>query len=375
VTDVDTATGPDATLPKQWRGGVLGTTVVVALGLAIVGVLAVTVCGRMVRAPGPLLVVMVTVLPYLYTAVGAAVFAVWCVLPDRRSLPALLALVAIAAGVLWGPSFPARPQRAEGVSLTAISWNVQRFWGGEDDPVQCVIDGILEADPDVVTLLEISRDTLESVQDRLNLNCIHSDYFGTNNASRGGLAVCARRSAFLVTGSGHPFSDEDAWQYVSAEITGQGRRFNVVGVHLQPYWPLTGAVMRQSVSDLAQGEPGPLLAMSRDGAAVVARQGRQSSALLDRVSRYHDPTLILGDFNSTRDSALHTELRRSFVDTFARGSRGFGATVYALGWLPLRVDYIYSTPDFAVRSSRLGPANCSDHRPVISQLVLRDDER
>ena len=375
MTDVNTDTGPDSTPPRQWHGGVWGTGVVGVLGLAVVVVLAVTVLGRTVRTPGPLLVVMVTVLPYLYALAAAAVFSVWCVLPDRRSLPVMLAVVAIAAGVLWGPSFPARPQRAEGVSLTAMSWNVQRFWGGEDDPVECVVDGIIAADPDVVTLLEISRDALDSIQDRLTLNCVHSDYFGTNSTSRGGLAVCARRDAFLVSGSGHPFSDEDEWQYVSAEITGQGRRFNVVGVHLQPYWPLTGAVMRQSVSDLAQGEPGPLLAVSRDGAAVVARQGRQSSALLGRVSLYRDPTLILGDFNSTRDSALHTELRRSFVDTYARGSRGFGATVHALGWLPLRVDYIYSTPDFAVRSSQLGPANCSDHRPVISQLVLRDDER
>ena len=352
MTDVNTDTGPDPTLPKQWRGGVWGTGVVALLGLAIVGVLAVTACGRSVRAPGPLLVVMVTVLPYLYGAAGTAAFAAWCILPDRRSLPALLAVVSIAAGVLWGPSFPARPQRAEGVSLTAISWNVQRFWGGEDDPVQCVVDGIVAADPDVVTLLEISRDALEAVQERLHLTCVHSDYFGTDDASRGGLAVCARRDVFTVSGSGHAFSDEDAWQYVSAEITGQGRQFNVVGVHLQPYWPLTGAVMRQSVSDLAQGEPGSLLAASRDGAAVVARQGRQSSALLERVSLYQDPTLILGDFNSTRDSALHTELRRSFVDTFARGSRGFGATVHALGWLPLRVDYIYATPDFAVRRDR-----------------------
>lgn len=357
------------------RGGAWGPAAIAVVGLAVVGVLGVTVLGRTVRAPGPMLVVMTTLLPYLYAAAAALVFTVWCVLPDRRALPALLATVAIAAGVLWGPSFPARPQAADGVSLTALSWNVQRFWGGEDDPVQCVVDGIVEADPDVVTLLEISADALAAIEDRLSLDCVHSDYFGTNNTSRGGLAVCARRGAFLVSGSGHPFSDDDAWQYVSAEITGQGRRFNVVGVHLQPYWPLTGAVMRQSVSDLAQGEPGPLLEVSRDGAAVVARQGRQSSALLERVSRYEDPTLILGDFNSTQDSALHTELRRSFVDTYARGSRGFGATVHALGWLPLRVDYIYSTPDFAVRSSELGPDNCSDHRPVISTLVLRDDER
>lgn len=375
MTDVDSGTGPDPTPPAQWRGGSIGTAIVLLLAAAVIGVVVVTVLGRTVRGPGPVLVVLVTVLPYLYACTGAAVFAMWCVLPDRRSLPVLLAVVSIAAGVLWGPSFPARPQRAEGLPLTAISWNVQRFWGEHEDPVQCVVDGITAADPDVVTLLEISADALAAVQDRLLLTCVHSDYFGTNDASRGGLAVCARRDAFLVSGSGHPFTDQDAWQYVSAEVTGQGRRFNVVGVHLQPYWPLTGAVMRQSVSDLALGEPGPLLEASRDGAAVVERQGRQSRALLERVLRYQDPTLVLGDFNSTQDGALHTELRRSFSDTYARGSRGFGATVHALGFLPLRVDYIYSTPDFAVRSSALGPEDCSDHRPVISNLILRDDER
>jgi endonuclease/exonuclease/phosphatase (EEP) superfamily protein YafD len=131
--------------------------------------------------------------------------------------------------------------------------------------------------------------------------------------------------------------------------------FNLLGVHLHPY-------------ELSMGR---WIDLSRRGEAVQRAQSDQSAALLERMGRLDDPTLVAGDFNSTRDAALHVGLRQTLTDTWERGGLGFGGTVRLLGWAPLRVDYSYASGEFAVIKSRVVEAGCSDHRPVVSDLVLR----
>ena len=54
---------------------------------------------------------------------------------------------------------------------------------------------------------------------------------------------------------------------------------------------------------------------------------------------------------------------------------GFGGTVHLFEWLPLRVDHIYTSADFAVREAAVLTAGCSDHLPVVADLVLREEEQ
>lgn len=363
---------PLAVRPR--RGGWTGSVAVVVLVLLLLALLALTAAGRTIRAPGPVLAVAVTLLPYLYVAAVVAGFTLWSILPDRRSLPLLLAASVLTAGVLYGPTWPARPERAAGAPIVAMTWNVQRLWGqGHPDPRACVREVIAEIDPDVLAVQEISRARLDALAAELEMDCAHVDYFGTGAADRGGLAVCGRRG-FTVRGAGQRFTDDSDWRYVLAEVRRGPVVFNVLGVHLHPYWPLTGDVVRASVEELATGHPRPLLDAGQHGSEVVRAQGAQGVALLERVGRLQDPTLVAGDFNSTRDGALHGGLREHLTDTFERGGQGFGATVRALGWIPLRVDYLYATDAFAVTHSRVVDAPCADHRPVVTELVLREVE-
>jgi len=92
--------------------------------------------------------------------------------------------------------------------------------------------------------------------------------------------------------------------------------------------------------------------------------------LLGRVERFKDPAVLAGDFNSTRDMSLHYLLRDRLVDTFDVEGSGIGATVRVGGWLPLRVDFIYSTPDIDVNTARVMAMDCSDHRPMVSELLV-----
>jgi endonuclease/exonuclease/phosphatase (EEP) superfamily protein YafD len=101
---------------------------------------------------------------------------------------------------------------------------------------------------------------------------------------------------------------------------------------------------------------------------VAAAQDEQTAFLLGEVARLPEPTIIAGDFNSTRDTPFHARLRRTLVDALERGSQGFGATVDVLDWLGLRIDYVYTPPSMDVVDAEIPPATCSDHRPIVTRM-------
>jgi endonuclease/exonuclease/phosphatase (EEP) superfamily protein YafD len=112
---------------------------------------------------------------------------------------------------------------------------------------------------------------------------------------------------------------------------------------------------------------GPLASYLERTVAVRQVQART-------VARYAaaqpGPVLIAGDFNSPPGSRCLRRLGPRFTDSFARGGWGLGYTYPA--HLPLlRIDYIFASPEFAVRHSAALATGASDHRAVVADLILR----
>lgn len=366
---------PATVVVEPVRGGIGAAFTVGALGLALAALWSLTAVGREWRAPPAPFVLLISFLPYVYAAYGAAVFAVWAVLPDRRAPPALLAAVVLSGLVLWGPmSLPRRP--SDGAPVRAMTWNVRRLWGPEGSlgrpferrgALDCVVDTVDRQDPDLITFLEVSSVDVADLSSRLDLSCVHSDYMGVDQADLGGLAVCARAGRWdLRSGGGRQFVDQEDWRYVFAEFERDHRVINVFAVHLQPYAFHTHT-RRVRLDAGAQG----VIDLGHHGETVHRAQVDQARALLDRTARLQDPTLVMGDFNSTRDTALHVSLRRDLIDTWEAAGRGFGATVAFLGHLPLRVDYLYASAALSPVRATVPDARCSDHQPVVADLVFK----
>jgi endonuclease/exonuclease/phosphatase (EEP) superfamily protein YafD len=351
------------------RWGLLTTVIAV---WAVVGLLVVAVAGRTVRAPPAALAVTVTFLPYLYALLTALLIAAWAAFPGRRPIRLALVALVLAAVSMWAPRWSSDRIEA-GDDLRLMTWNVRRLWGGPDDggdAIACVIIGIREQAPDVLTLLEVSANDVAMLSEKVGLKCVHHAYTADGGPKEGGLATCTRGDRWtLGEGRGQRFSDDEDWYYVRSEVQGQGRVLNVLAVHLFPY-RYVARTIRGSLGRLTRGEVEAVASVAQLGEQVVKSQSDQSAALLDRVDKFHDPTLIGGDFNSTRDSALHAALRRKLADAWEHGGWGFGGTVFLFDLLPLRIDYLYATPEFRVRETRIPPLGCSDHRPVVSDLVL-----
>ena len=311
--------------------------------------------------------------PPLLVAASVAMPAIW--------LAALLVLVgigtwnrrwpviapAVLAAVLflgnWGRAWMGRAQGGEGAPLRVLSWNVQRLgWEDADDGalLDCVSSRVLEADPDAVVLLEVSARDVVRLSQRLELDCAHTDYRGTGDERHGGLAVCARGGRWRLARKGpRRFVEEHSWYYVFGELVRSGapadpdeaRRgdiFNLIGVHLQPY----GGLLGSHVSDVSEA------------------QSDETRALLARVARLRDPTVVAGDFNSPRDAPVHVSMRQYLTDAFEQAGWGLGPTARAGGWLPLRIDYIYASDDLAVKGAHQPSWDCSDHQPVLAEFVL-----
>lgn len=102
-----------------------------------------------------------------------------------------------------------------------------------------------------------------------------------------------------------------------------------------------------------------------------AAQGRvkQVEELLAHMRSSPYPVLVCGDFNDIPQSYTYHQMRQNLQDAFLKAGSGLGVT-YA-GRIPgLRIDYIFSDPQFTPLYCQRGKVSFSDHRPLIAVLKL-----
>lgn len=333
-----------------------GHGVVAAVGACVASSAWVLLVGRSVEAPPSLLVLVLVVSPLWTLLVALVATGLVARTPLDVRLWGLLAVqLALWCGV-WGRAWWAAPAPMASDSVRVMAWNVQRLGFEDADAgprLACVVDAVGEADPDLVSFMEVSSRDVARLSAALDLTCEHIDYRGTGGDSRGGLAACARGPGWRLGRSGpRRFVDSSDWYFVFSELVrADGHQVvNLISVHLQPNsLDLTG--------------PGSL-------GAVAETHHAEAEALLGRMGGLQDPTVVAGDFNSTRETPLHGALREHLVDVYEQAAWGPGVTVTAAGVLPLRVDFIYATADLPATGAWIPAVDCSDHRPVVADIAL-----
>jgi endonuclease/exonuclease/phosphatase (EEP) superfamily protein YafD len=350
---------PAAAPPQPSRLGRAASAASVGLVLAAFGL---TVAGRTLAAPPAPLAAAVLFLPYVYLAVAAAVFAAWTAAPDRRAPPVALAALLLTGGWLWLPA-PTSPAPEPGAAqVRVVTWNLQRLWG-RPDAGRCAAAVLESEHAEVVALLEVSARDLDQLP---GLVCRHHTYTSAAGPDRGGIAVCTRGDRWSLTAAdAAKFVDDEDWYYQLGEFSSGDHVFNVLAAHLYPY----RGVARTLARGLADVDPAAVLAAQERSRAVSRGQSDQAAALLARVRGLRDATVVAGDLNSTPDAALHVALRRHLDDAWSSAGTGFGGTVTRFG-LPLRVDYVYTTPGTVALAAKVVAAGCSDHDPVVVDLAV-----
>ena len=348
--------GPDeSTGPHRAKriGGLLATGVGC---LSVLFLLAVTVAGRELLAAPVVIAALTTMLPYVFGATLAALFLLWSAAPNQRSLPVLCGILVIASAVLWGPGLVKSPTGDE-PDLKLATWNVRRLWGGASDggdPTACVTQAIRDMNVDVLALQEVSANDARKIGRDLQMTCSHVDYRGTQRLNRGGLATCVAKGQWHLLSTEKPsFLADNPWHYLFTEVQREEQVINIMNVHLRPY-----RIASTDFSDVAD---------------VPQVQSDQATELLDRVKRLADPTILAGDFNSSRDSALHVALRDTMHDTLEQTGNIFQPTYFLFNWVPTRIDFAYHSQDITTVDAGVLSIDCSDHRPVTAAVRLGAD--
>lgn len=96
-------------------------------------------------------------------------------------------------------------------------------------------------------------------------------------------------------------------------------------------------------------------------------QDEQVTNLLDRLPR--DRTILVGDFNSTPDSATIKKARSVLVDSDPSSKPTWsqyveGCDKCKLGDISIRLDYIFTTKDFKTSVFKVESSKASDHLPI-----------
>ncbi len=293
-----------------------------------------------------------TFLPYWF--IPGLLVAVWTLLRrnPRRHLPGLA--VAACFLLLYGRQLVPRPTPDSSRAVTVMTHNLAGLPAG----VEPALTSITTEQPHLLALQEIRprrsdrRDLLSRLEES-GYQCEHRPYYADTGF---GVAICVRPPVGMLQAQRRTYHEQGEWSYLFAEVAWQHQVVNVVVPHLLSY-------RLRGVDD------GVTLLRRVLQASRWHRQ--ETAALLDLIGTFRDPTLMLGDFNSTPEHAIHPRIRRQMRDAFAVRGLGFGATYRFV--LPIRIDYVYASPGLEVLEARVGSPAGSDHRSVVVRLQLTEE--
>lgn len=245
-----------------------------------------------------------------------------------HGLAACFALLA-AVGPQW---FPHGPEPDAGAPVVRL-YSANLYYLNDD--VAAIRASIEEADADVVVLIELGRNAAGRIDEVLEGYPHRAASMRMDNT---------RGPSRSVIGSRWPLAtlpdEPDGLHAVTSVIRTPLGRLNVVGVHLTRPWPF-------------QEQWGQI---------------SQTMALQEVVERLNGPVVVAGDFNSVSSARIGRQVRR---DIGLHPAPGFPGTWPAPlpGPLGVTIDQVYASSDLAFVRRRLGRANGSDHRAVVTEFT------
>jgi endonuclease/exonuclease/phosphatase (EEP) superfamily protein YafD len=197
-----------------------------------------------------------------------------------------------------------------------------------------VIDLVRREDPDVVVMIEVTREWRRALMALTRDYPYHLDCVGKSNCD---LMLFSKRK-WVSAAALHDYRTYAS--VIEARIEFDDGPLTVIGTHL----------------------------MRPIGIGDLEGQMAQTEVLARRIEAASGRTLVVGDFNAVPWGRVVTTLE---TRTGLRVLPGLEGTWPAPMPWPLRlpIDQAMASPDTIVASRRIGPAVGSDHAPVIVQLA------
>jgi endonuclease/exonuclease/phosphatase (EEP) superfamily protein YafD len=213
-----------------------------------------------------------------------------------------------------------------------------------------IVNIILEADVDVIALQELSSPTAEYFAEHL------IDEYPYQIAYTWGTSVRGKGLLSRYPLTNEQFETFNGVNYLRAQISFADETITLVNTHPQP--PHYG------------------IAFNTD------HRSRAIDSILERLATESDAVIVLGDFNTTDQSADYRKLTAKFTDSFREVGFGLGQTFpdfstgNLLELLPpmIRIDYVFHSEHLQSISAEVWHSSAgSDHRPLVASLALRGE--
>lgn len=159
---------------------------------------------------------------------------------------------------------------------------------------------------------------------------------------------------------------------VFADIDFNGQLIRVYSLHLQSNNITNVATDVRENGEIADKETwNRLKFMMSKYASSTIKRFHQTETLLKDIKSIKHPVIVGGDFNDIPQSYLYTKISDELQDSFTE--KGFGLGTSFIGPIPaLRIDYIFSNPNFKVLNYKTHKVEFSDHYPITSELLMPD---
>jgi endonuclease/exonuclease/phosphatase (EEP) superfamily protein YafD len=108
--------------------------------------------------------------------------------------------------------------------------------------------------------------------------------------------------------------------------------------------------------------------------ANSALRRQQSAFVAAKAAQCQGPVLIVGDFNTTSESYIFTDVWSGYTDAFGAAGWGWGYTFFGAK-TAVRIDHILAGKGWVCTACRVGASVGSPHRPVIADLVWIGDKQ
>ena len=167
-------------------------------------------------------------------------------------------------------------------------------------------------------------------------------------------------SRFPILQSGSLNFSHTANNVIYADVLIQKDTVRVYNVHLQSL----GINPTEKITDQGGAQQ-----LSDRISTTFIRQQKQAEELLQHAALDTSNKIIAGDFNNTAFSYIYKCLSEPYNDAFQFQGHGLGAT-YHFNGLPLRIDFIFTQPEFTILDFETIQGSQSDHLPVIVSLKL-----
>ncbi|MXV17403.1 endonuclease/exonuclease/phosphatase family protein [Hufsiella ginkgonis] len=323
-------------------------------------------------------------LGYPFLLPANAIFVIFWLF--RRSRWVLFPVVFLVIGLPWVSqnyglkNFCPLSSNPPKENLRVMTYNVHGFRALDKvigTPVPDEMAGIIHSSrPDIVAIIEFNSIKADqgaiyrSLQRSLGLNHYYFKPHENDEWDSTGIALFSRfpiiRSGFVAPS---PQAPETEAVFVDLSISGKVTR--VYGIHLQSVrFGFAQHKFLKQLRPLNRGGVKEIGIITDKLRTAFSRRSHQVELIKAHMRRCPYPYLVMGDFNDTPMSYSVNRIGEGLTNAFAEKGSGAGIT-YHRDFMPVQIDYIFTSKQFEVLSYMVVGKKLSDHFPIVSDLRMR----